>query len=358
MTTPEIILVTAPVLLLAWANGANDVSKGVATLIGSGACGARRALRFGTLCAVLGGLAGIAWGGALAVSFGSGFLVPGYRPDTPFVAGAVSGAFGWLALATRLGLPVSTTHALLGGILGAALAAVGLEGLRLGAVAHHAAVPLLLSPLMAIALCWALLLVSRRVAKRLPLWQAGCCDPEEWRADPFRCAPPQDPTAPGARRVLRVRHWLSAGATSFARGLNDVPKMAAFLILAFGAAPSGGGAWLAAFALVTLAMAAGSLWAGRRVAHTLAHRVTRLDPAQGLTANVGTAALVLAASPLGLPVSTTHVASGALLGIRVADRCAPETGDALKIILLAWVITLPAAAAVAAVATFALARLG
>lgn len=353
MNTAALFLVGAPVLLLAWVNGANDVSKGVATLVGSGLCDARRAIRWGALFTVLGGLTGILWGGVLAANFGTGFLAPHYRPDFAFMAGAIVGAFGWVGLATRFGWPVSTTHALLGGIVGAALVAIGPDGLRLAVITNKAVAPLLLSPLIAILLCWMLLRVSRWVTNRLPAWRPGCCAEDEWRADPFRCAEPRDSVRSWQARLLRVLHWLSAGATSFARGLNDVPKIAAFLILLLaGTSLTQHSAWVAAIVLVTLAMGIGSLWAGQRVTHVLANRVTRLDPGQGLTANFGTALLVLAASPLGLPVSTTHVSTGALMGIRIAERSAPAQADALRAILLAWIVTLPVAALFAAFTTF------
>lgn len=353
MNTTTLFLVGAPVLMLAWVNGANDVSKGVATLVGSGLCDARRAIRWGTLFTVLGGLTGILWGGVLAANFSTGFLAPDYRPDMAFMAGAIAGAFGWVGLATRFGWPVSTTHALLGGIVGAALIAMGPESLRVAAITNKALAPLLLSPLIAILLCWLLLRASRWVTKRLPAWRPGCCAEDEWRADPFVCAEPRQAGRSRRQRLLPALHWLSAGATSFARGLNDVPKMAAFLILLLAGtslAPRDG--WIVAIALVSLAMGVGSLWAGRRVARVLAHGVTRMDSGQGLTANIGTALLVLAASPLGLPVSTTHVSTGALMGIRIADRAAPAQADALRAILLAWIVTLPVAALFAASATF------
>jgi PiT family inorganic phosphate transporter len=146
-----------------------------------------------------------------------------------------------------------------------------------------------------------------------------------------------------------VLHWLSSGATSFARGLNDVPKIAAFMLLAAAPAASNPAptAFNAAIVLVTLVMGLGSLWGGFRVLNVLAHRVTAMDAMQGLVANVGTSALVLAASPLGLPVSTTHVSTGALMGIRFAEKNRPRQSDALRAILLAWVVTLPVAAALA-----------
>ncbi len=164
-----------------------------------------------------------------------------------------------------------------------------------------------------------------------------------------------EPRAPATvERVWTALHWLSSGATSFARGLNDVPKIAAFMMLALTLVPPTLGQTTSSWPqgwpilLVTLVMGAGCLWAGFKVLEVLAHRVTPLDASSGLVANMGTSILVLAASPLGLPVSTTHVSTGALMGIRWTDRIKPNQNDTLKLILFGWVVTLPIAAIVAA----------
>lgn len=351
MASDSLILLLL-VLVLAAGNGANDVSKGVATLIGSGATQARRAILWGTLCTVAGGLSAIAWGSALAGSFGSGFTAPGFRIDLTFLTATLAGASLWLLIATRTGLPVSTTHALLGGLVGAVLASTGAEGLHAAAVANKALLPLLLSPVIAIALCGGVLLVARYVTTRIPPWRDGCCPREDWLLNPFVCANGNSPAPPRwQQRCWTTLHWLSSGTTSFARGLNDTPKIAAFLLLAAAITPGSalallGTHWL--IVLVVAAMGAGSLWGGYRVLQVLAHRITPMNPATGLVANAGTSLLVLFATPLGLPVSTTHVSAGALIGIRWANRTRPAESDALRGILLAWLATLPASALLAA----------
>jgi len=337
------------ILLLAWANGANDVAKGVATLTGSGLARARRAVRWGTLCTVLGGLVALAWGGALLDIFGGGLLAPGFRLTPAFVACALLAAVAWVLLATRYGLPVSTTHALLGGIVGAALAVAGWAGLRHASVLGGVLLPLLLSPLVAIVLCAGALGLGRVLARRLPSWHPGCCAPEDWRRNPFVCAGEQEKPAPWRQRLWLALHWLSSGAASFARGLNDTPKIAALLVLAASLAPEARPETIVPWAIVAVAlvMGMGSLWGGYRVLDVLAHRVTPLDPGTGFAANAGTSLLVLAATPLGLPVSTTHVSTGALFGIRLAAKQRPVS-DALGPILFGWVVTFPLTAAVAA----------
>jgi len=274
--------------------------------------------------------------------------VPDFPISTAFLGGTIVGACLWLLLATRLGWPVSTTHALLGGLVGSALAEVGPDGLRAAVIAKKALLPLLLSPVIAIFLCAGILSLSRLMASRIPPRQNDCCDPETWRSNPYRCAT-EKTHGKFYRHLPRLwesLHWLSGGATSFARGLNDVPKIAAILILALGLAPGSMAldhqyTVMGAILAVTLVMAAGGLWNGYRVLEVLAYRVATMAPGTGLAANTGTSLLVLLASPLGIPVSTTHVSTGALFGIRLTDKTVPEQGDALRIILFAWVITLP-----------------
>ena len=102
----NVIWIAIPVLMLAWANGANDVSKGVATLLGSGAASGRQALLWGALWTLVGGVAAVFWGAALISTFSNGFLTSGFPISTVFIASALGGAVAWVLLATRLGGPV------------------------------------------------------------------------------------------------------------------------------------------------------------------------------------------------------------------------------------------------------------
>ena len=290
----------------------------------------------GTLWTVLGGLAALMWGTALIKTFSSGFLTTAFVIDAPFILSSLAGAVAWVMLATRYGMPVSTTHALLGGLVGAALIGGGQAALRLDAITTKALAPLLLGPLMAIAITSLCILMFRAIPKR-----AGNDHGDDVRR------PDTD------ERAWIGLHWLTSGITSFARGLNDTPKIAAFLILALTLSPQLHSAitpddtiW--PVLLVTLAMGTGCLWGGFKVLDSLAYQITTLGHNNGVIANAGTSLLVLAASPLGLPVSTTHVSSGALMGIRWTESLKPRKADALGIILFGWVITLPVAAIIAA----------
>ena len=131
-------------------------------------------------------------------------------------------------------------------------------------------------------------------------------------------------------------HYLSGGAVGFARGLNDTPKMVALLMAGEAVHPNIG------LLLVAVAMALGGVLSARMVAETMSRKITRLNPGQGLTANLITAFMVTAASQLGLPVSTTHVSVGSLFGIGLVNGTARR--NTILSILLAWVTTLPTAA--------------
>ncbi len=152
-----------------------------------------------------------------------------------------------------------------------------------------------------------------------------------------------------APALLDAAHYLSAGVVSFARGLNDTPKIAALLLV--------GGILSPAYAIVAtaFAIAAGGLLSARRVADTMSHRVTAMNAGQGLTANIVTGLLVVGASRLGMPVSTTHVSCGSLFGIGMVTG--QGRWKTVRQILLAWVITLPVAGILGASVVASLARI-
>jgi len=352
-------LLVALTLVVAFANGANDVSKGVATLVGSGVTDYRRAILWGTVWTVAGGVAAaFASQGLVAVFSGNGVLAtPPVGPA--FLVAVTSGAIGWLVLATSTGLPVSTTHALVGGLVGAGLAAQGVGGVAWAAVARKVALPLATSPLVSFALVVAVFPVVGLAFRRLNRY-CVCVERRGVALVPASAAPvsvaPTESTlhllAGGdcpPRVLTRLNaldslHWLSAGLTSFFRALNDTPKI---LALGVGAAAVLGVAAKPLFLLVALAMGAGSHVAGRRVTHTLAGKVTRIAPDGGLAANLVTSALVGLASVVSAPVSTTHVSSGAIVGIGTRTR--DMRWKVVREMLLAWLVTLPVAAALAGV---------
>ena len=351
------VVFTAAVFL-AFVNGANDNMKGVATLIGAGIVDYRRGLLLATVSTALGALLSV-WFAARLVS---AFSAKGLLPDaalTPALLTAVAVAATLTVLAaTRLGLPVSTTHALLGGLVGAGLVAAGTE-LNLAALGAVFALPLLAGPVLAVGLANVMYRMGRSVQRRFGVEKTSCvCVGEEWvpavslnaAALAGQLSVRLGTTAEcqtryvgrligvSAQTLITGGHLLSAGLVGFARGLNDTPKIVGLVVGATAISPQSTAVALSA------AMALGGILAARRVTETMARRITPMTPAQGLVGNLATSLLVIGASPMGLPVSTTHVSVGGIFGIGSATgNMAWRTVGG---ILSAWVTTLPVAAVI------------
>jgi inorganic phosphate transporter, PiT family len=364
-------------LFLAYANGANDNFKGVATLYGSGTTSYHRALLWATVTTFLGSTMALILAQELLTIFTGKGLVPDSTVTLKsFSLAVVLAAAATVMLATRIGIPISTTHALTGALIGAGWLASP-EGVNLARLGSSFFAPLLVSPLLAIIACVVLYPCLRFMRRRLGIEKETCvCMGTEALAVlpatiPLgsTMTPTTTQTLPtltvgteascqerytgtlfglSARTSLDALHFLSAGMVSFARGLNDTPKIGAMLLVGGTLSP------LAALVGVALVMAVGGLLNARRVAETLSYRVTAMNPGQGFTANLVTSTIVILASKLGLPVSTTHVSCGALFGIGTVTRQAHW--NIIVGILLAWITTLPLAAAFGALGFFALNR--
>lgn len=348
---------------LAYANGANDNFKGVATLFGSATANYKRALAWATITTFAGSLAALVLAGGLVVAFTGKGLVPDAVVGTHAFTLAVAAAAGaTVLLATRHGFPISTTHALTGALVGAGVGAVASD-INLGQLWSGFFRPLLISPVIAVGAAAVLYPLFHRIRRALGVERETClCVGEEVvAAFPDAATPGQAMAAAteaklsvdldtvtacevryggqvlgiSAGKALDGAHYLSAGTVSFARGVNDTPKIAA-LLLTFGTLDV-----TAALAAVGAFMALGGLISARRVAETMALKVTDLNAGQGLTANLCTTGIVLSASSFGLPVSTTHVSCGALFGIGTVTRQAKW--KTISTIVAAWITTLPLA---------------
>lgn len=367
-----ITLIVLATLFVAYANGANDNFKGVATLFGSGTTTYRVALGWATITTFAGSVCAFFLAQGLIETFsGKGLLPDTFLADPAFLVSVILGAGVTVFLAARTGIPISTTHSLTGALIGAGLAAVGGQ-LGFTALGNSFIVPLLVSPFLALVLALGLYPVFHLVRRRLGIERETClCVGESTSprvtatsggvsvlattalssvdilmADKAVCAQKNQVVYSGkllgveAQKALDSMHFLSAGAVSFARGLNDTPKIVS-LAAAFGAL-----ALDKVIIAVAVVMALGGLISARKVADTMSRRITELNHGQGLTANLITSSLVIFASHLGVPVSTTHVSCGALFGIGVANGKAHW--KTIGGIFSAWVLTLPVAAAVAA----------
>jgi PiT family inorganic phosphate transporter len=359
-------------LFLAFANGANDNFKGVATLLGSGTTNYSRALAWATVCTLLGSLTALVLAKGLLVAFSGKGLVPDAVVGLKSYSISVVLASGLtVMLATRLGFPVSTTHSLIGGLVGAGWVASA-SGVSLSKLGGSFFLPLFVSPVLAILGTFVAYFVFSRSRRKLKIESNDCLCVTEPMASTltpigpdqalamnqpqlaFRSLPSLQFGTTGdcydkyagsvmgveVEKVLTLFHFASAGAVSFARGLNDTPKIVAMLLVGGAVSPA------LTIILVAVAIAGGGLTSARRVAGTMAHRVSNMNAGQGFTANFVTALIVIIASKFGMPVSTTHVSCGAIFGIGAVTHQARR--KAISSIVAAWITTLPIAAALGA----------
>lgn len=341
------------VALLAYANGSNDNAKGVATLVGYGAARARGALLYAALTTALGAGISFWFSGGLLKSFSTGLFARGAAGlDIAFFIAVLIGAFGWVIFATFTGMPVSTTHAIMGSLIGAGLVALGKDKVQWAVLGKGFVLPLVLSPILSLVivytLAWPVVWLVRRSVRR----QRAAVEYLSLAAVPGgnSGAPMVDVEYESVTQTRRISpaanaiHWASGGLIGFARGWNDTPKIAALSLLAFPHRMSIG------FGIVTVAMAAGGLISGRKVLETMSRKLTPLPLTESLTASLTTASLVCLASWKGLPVSTTHVSTGSIIGAGLKNDPAAVKWKKVFEIALSWIITLPAAGLIAAAA--------
>jgi PiT family inorganic phosphate transporter len=351
-------LIIGATLFVAYANGANDNFKGVATLFGSGAADYDRALGWATITTVAGSLTALFLATRLISVFqGNGLLPRSLAESEPLLVAVILGAALTVFLATKIGIPISTTHSLTGALFGSGLVAAGFE-LGFHTLVTSFFLPLLISPVLAVILTLLGSPLFTRALRFAGLTKQNCvCLGSQ--AVPASVTPEgyvMSQSTAGLRiivdseavcvqrlagsflgvngqKLVDLGHFFSAGAVSFARGLNDTPKIVALALVGSTLDLT----WSIGF--IALVMALGGLISAGKVAETVSQRITGMDPDQGFLANLVTSFLVIFASRWGLPVSTTHVSCGALFGIGIANGQA--RWGVIRTILLAWIVTLP-----------------
>lgn len=346
------------VLSIAFYNGANDVSKGVATLHGSGLCSYRSALRWGTVWTMAGGITAFFVASGLLKLFSKGILSNGLDLTENFSVAVAAGVIGWLWFATRTGMPVSTTHSIVGSICGVGVLAFGTSNILWGALVSKIIIPLLLSPLIALMIIFFVYRTGYGLLSRLSkycvcfeLKENVCCEASpgllsstDGTLDPAvevntieKCV--ENNVSPVKSSFNDIAHWISSALISFARGLNDTPKIVAVLFVSMAAFKAL--ELKTVFILGTLSMGLGSYFRGMRVTETLSEKITGMDKFDSVIANLSTAFLVAFASRFGVPVSTTHVSSGSIIGIGLKRDSGRINKRIIFDMLLAWLVTLP-----------------
>jgi PiT family inorganic phosphate transporter len=327
--TLQLLAVLVLAVIFDYINGFHDTANAIATSVATRALRPQHAILMAASFNFIGAFAGT----AVAQTIGSG-LVNETTTSQAIVIAALLGAIAWNLLTWRLGIPSSSSHALIGGLLGATILASGTGSVKWSGVVGKVLVPLISSPLVgfvgAFLLMISLYWIFRRADRR--------------------------PLTRGFRR-LQV---LSAAYMAFAHGSNDAQKTMGIVTLALysaGVIPTVQvPIWVIVIAASAISL--GTAVGGWRIMRTMGRKVVELEPIHGFAAETTAATVLLATAHLGMPVSTTHVISSAIMGVGSSKGPRGVRWGVARSILIAWVVTLPATALAGALAWGALATLG
>jgi PiT family inorganic phosphate transporter len=321
-------IVVATALAFDFTNGFHDTANAVATSISTRAMGPRVAVTLAAGLNFLGAFLSL----QVAATIASGIVDPDLI-TLPIVFAGLIGAIFWNLATWYFGLPSSSSHALIGGVVGAAFAAEGSKAVFGDGLLEKVVIPALVAPVLAMVAAGLAILIAYRIVGRL---------------------------RPGTvSRGFRLGQIISGSLFSLSHGTNDAQKTMGILFLALVAngnlqptddIPT----WVIVSAATAIAL--GTYVGGWRIIRTMGSRIIKMDPAQGFAAQGVGAAVILSASHVGFPLSTTHVISGAIMGAGAAKRFSAVRWGVAGNIVVAWVLTLPAAATVGG-ATYGVTRL-
>ncbi|HEX3887060.1 MAG TPA: anion permease [Phenylobacterium sp.] len=326
--SPLLIVLIAVALAFDFLNGLHDAANSIATIVSTRVLPARYAVFW---AAFFNFIAFAIFGQHVAQTVGKGIISPGIVSDA-VIFGALGGAITWNIITWLGGIPSSSSHALIGGLLGAGVAKAGLDPIVWGGVWKTVA-GIVVSPALGLALALVLVLVvSWTFVKAAPAF---------------------------ADSVFRRLQFLSAAAFSLGHGGNDAQKTMGIITVLLYAHGKLTGAFHVPFWVVLscqAAMALGTLLGGWRIVHTMGSKITHLSPQQGFCAETAGSITLFLATNIGVPVSTTHTITGAIVGVGAARRVSAVRWNIASNIVWAWVITMPIAGLLGA-AFYLLARL-
>jgi PiT family inorganic phosphate transporter len=315
-----LIAVVVTALFFDYTNGFHDAANAVATSISTRALPPNVALFGAAVLNVLGALVST----HVAATLAKGIVEPG-AVTAPVMLGGLVGAIAWNLLTWWWALPSSSSHCLIGGVVGAVLASAGSSSVQWAGIVEKVLIPTVLAPLAGFGVGVALMFGL--------LWA-------------FRNAHP----GPLVRR-FRVAQLVSASFMAFSHGSNDAQKTMGVITLALFA----GGSiptldvplWVKLASAVTIGL--GTYSGGRRIIRTLGMRLVKLTPVHGFAAETASSAVLLSTAYLGFPISTTHVITSSIMGVGATERASAVKWGVSRDIFVAWIVTLPASALVGAV---------
>ena len=317
---PVLIALIALALAFDFINGLHDAANSIATVVSTRVLSPRLAVAW---AAFFNFVAFLFIGLHVAETIGKGIIDPGIV-DAAVIFGALSGAILWNVLTWYLGIPSSSSHALVGGLVGAGTAKAGFAAIVSSGVIKTS-VFIFAAPLLGMVMAIVIVVLS------------------SWLFKPVAAS-----TADKAFRRLQL---LSSAAYSIGHGANDAQKtMGIITVLLFSTGYLHGAFHVPLWVILAaqVAMGLGTLMGGWRIVRTMGSKITRLTPHQGFCAETGGAIMLFGATAFGIPVSTTHTITGAIMGVGAARRASAVRWGVAGNIVVAWVVTIPAAAAIAA----------
>jgi PiT family inorganic phosphate transporter len=325
LALPLLVCLVLLALGFDYLNGLHDAANSIATVVATRLLKPVQAVIFAAVFNFAAYFLTIAFPAlhAVADTIGKG-LIDKDLVTPAVVFGALVGAMFWNVVTWWKGIPSSSSHALIGGLIGAGTAHAGLGAIKWGGLDKTLAA-IVLSPLLGMMLAMLVMLLSSWALRRA--------------------------TASGAERTFRALHLLSSAAYSTSHGLNDAQKtMGMITVLLYSTGYLAGDFhvphWVAICCYT--AMALGTMTGGWKIIETMGSRITRLSQHQGFSASLGGSMVVFGASMLGIPVSTTHTITGSIIGAGTARRASAVRWDVARQVVVAWVVTIPASAAVGA----------
>ncbi len=324
-----LVIVILLAIVFDYVNGFHDTANAIATSVATRALSPRIAILMAASFNFIGAFAGT----AVAKTVGSG-LVDDATTTQVVIAAALIGAISWNLITWQRGLPSSSSHALVGGLFGATIIAAGTGALKIEGIIGKVLIPMITSPILGFIIAFGLMLLLYRLFYRSR----------------------RKPMATKFRRLQPI----SAAFMAFAHGSNDAQKTMGIITLALvtdGLIPDFNVPfWVIVVSATALSL--GTAVGGWRIMRTMGTRVAKLEPVHGFAAETTAAAILFGTAHFGMPVSTTQVISGAIMGVGSSQGLRRVRWGVARRILVAWVVTLPAAGGLAALAWIALTAIG
>ena len=325
LALPLLIGLIVVALAFDFLNGLHDAANSIATVVATKLLGPVQAVAFAAFFNFAAYFLTLAWPQlhAVADTIGKG-LIDKDLVTPGVVFGALVGAMFWNVVTWLKGIPSSSSHALVGGIIGAGVTHAGMGGIQWTGL-NKTLIAIVLSPTLGMILSMLIMLASSWLLLKA--------------------------TAAGAERTFRALHLVSSAAYSLSHGLNDAQKtMGIITVLLYSTGYLAGEFHVPDWVAIScyIAMGLGTLMGGWKIIETMGSRITKLSQHQGFSASMGGSIMIFTASALGIPVSTTHTITGCVIGAGVARRASAVRWGVARNVVTAWIITIPCSGAVAA----------